>query len=494
MDKSKIVASKETLSRLLENSSNVIRDKYACLLSDIQTLEQLETRGTKQICILCQQLSMAVNYSLMDIGVSIRATLATDNAYEKRFHLKNLKTSISESFKSILNFKKARKKSIWSKLGIVINDTNQVIEELYKKITASLILFEDTHINQDLRNLTLHYDDDMMRVYEATANINNEDAEMKSLCEYMDILQSIRFLIALVEASEGMQISSSAVTINQRLGINSIFEQLINKEGKLMEVVERAINEASRNIDYVADVNIRFQKIQSFVGQQFPICASFDELDNLKTLLNARMLLQFMIGDLAAITKAYLQSKSEEEHKMNLRRFVVIQTSTLVHLYGYNNDEQGKSIWKLLMSFLPQSDSVLLKECADMEKQLQRLVTDSEDKKERALYVHLVNNSNSKFGIPDTLRAIDAIDPIREIVEVNVLLVIMKQVGDWLIYIMEVLSKEASESRQKSERKIENMFDNLISNLSNSNFPKEQKNQLLETLLLNKEKMMKVVK
>lgn len=494
MGKSKVPASKETLSGLIENTSNVIQNMYACLLTDIRALERLEAKNAKQICILCQQLSIAVNYSLMDIGVSMRASISSEKAYEKRFHLKNLKASISESYKLILNFEKARKKSIWTKLGEELNGTNQNIEELYKRITATIVVFADNHINQGLRNLTLHYDDDMMRVYEATIGINNEDAEMMALCEYMDILQSMLFLITLIKTDEELAFTSEKVTINQRLGINSIFELLINKDGKLMEAVDKAIDDTSRNIDLFADMNRRFQRVQSFIDQQAPVCAPLNELDNLKVLLNAQMLLQFMIGDLAAITKAYLQSNSEEEHKMNLRRFVVIQTSTLVHLYGYNDAEQGKSIWKLLMSFLPQSDSSLIEECSKTEAQLKKLVTDSVDKKERALYVHLVDNSNSEFGVPDTLNAIDAIDPIREVAEVNVLLVIMKRVRNWLNHIMDVLSKEARESRLESEREIENMFDDMINKLANSNLPDEQKNQLLDIFTSNKEKKMKVVR
>ena len=101
MDKNKKTASKKTLSELMDNSSNIIREMYACLKADILTLEQLEERNAKQICILCQQLSIAVKSSLMDIGVSVRASIGSEKAYEKRFHLKNLKVSISESYRFI---------------------------------------------------------------------------------------------------------------------------------------------------------------------------------------------------------------------------------------------------------------------------------------------------------------------------------------------------------------------------------------------------------
>ena len=173
MDRSKKLASKETLSKLMDNTSYLIRDLYSCLKTEIQVLEHMKDSDTKQIRILCQQMSIAVNYSLMDIGVSLRASIGSEKAYEKRFHLKNLKASISESYKLILNFGKARNKSIWNKLGAELKGTNHLVEEIYIRITAALDDFADSHINQDLRNLTLHYDEDMMRVYEATVSIND---------------------------------------------------------------------------------------------------------------------------------------------------------------------------------------------------------------------------------------------------------------------------------------------------------------------------------
>ena len=80
-NKSKIPASKETLTKLIDNTSNVIKDMYACLKTETQVLEHMKDSDTKQIRILCQQMSIAVNYSLMDIGVSLRASIGSEKAY-----------------------------------------------------------------------------------------------------------------------------------------------------------------------------------------------------------------------------------------------------------------------------------------------------------------------------------------------------------------------------------------------------------------------------
>lgn len=99
MNKGKIRASKETLDELMINTSNAIKDMYGYLQTDILALGRLEAQNAKSICILCQQLSIAVNYSLMDICVSVRASIGSEKAYEKSFHLKNLKASISGTYR-----------------------------------------------------------------------------------------------------------------------------------------------------------------------------------------------------------------------------------------------------------------------------------------------------------------------------------------------------------------------------------------------------------
>lgn len=146
------------------------------------------------------------------------------------------------------------------------------------------------------------------------------------------------------------------------------------------------------------------------------------------------------------------------------------------------------------MTFLPKSDSILIEECKATEILLKRLVSDSEDKKERTLYLHLVDNSSSMFGVCNTIKAIDAIDPIREIAEVNLLLEIMGKVRGWLEHVMNVLSREAHESRMRSERQIEDKFEQMLKRCSDSNLPKDQKIQMIEIITSFRDKMMDMIK
>ena len=89
-----------TLQELVINTEGMISELYQSVKNNIKFLERLQADGTfGKITILTQQLRIAVEYSLMDIAVSLRAAIDSNINYEKRYHLKNLHASISESFK-----------------------------------------------------------------------------------------------------------------------------------------------------------------------------------------------------------------------------------------------------------------------------------------------------------------------------------------------------------------------------------------------------------
>lgn len=475
-------ASWETINNLMQNSANMISSLYAGISEEVAALRTLEASGDSQLLIYAHQLHIAVSYSLIDLGVSVRASLGTDKPLEKRFHLKNLMASISESFKVIMNFDKARKKSLWTKLnGELHNVGTPAILALYDDITKKLEAFGNTYIDQDLRNLTLHYDDNMMRVYEATVGINDEDKTLKVFIEYVDILRLILVFSDLLVSSDRPCAEQTGNTDQVEIDsiINGYFKQTLNNNDRLKDVLDKVIDGEGHGIDSIADNIRRFARLELWMkdnGMPF-----VPELESVKILMNAELLIGFMMGDLSSVTKAYLRSESEAESKMNLRRYIVIKTSTLVHLYGYDQGEKDNSVWRLLMSCIPQDETALLDEATMLEKRLKTLITSS-DKQERALYVHLVNNSNSKFVVPDTLSAIDAIGPIVKIAQTQEVLYVAKNVRILLRKIMDVLSRRAKEANMQSTQKLEAWFSEIIGMLNKSKLPQETKTQLRDSI------------
>ena len=483
-------ATPATLRALVTDTEGMISELYQSVKENISRLDRMLSDGSfSQVTILVQQLRIAVECSLMDIGVSLRAAISTNINYEKRYHLKNLQASISESYKCIINFEKSRKKSIWVRLGNEIKNNPELgTSALYDEIDHKLVQFGENGIDKNLRDLTLHYDEKMIEVYRATVLVNDEDKVYLKACGYMAIIHDILNLINIIESHFDTG-PKSQLPIPESDGINETFKKLINNEDKLKDAVTKILQEADKRLDFYAKQYDSFSRIESYMNSLPLITGSLPEMENVKTMLNWELLFGFMTVDLAAVIKAYLESQSEEEYKMNLRRLIVVQTSLNVHLYGYDEREREKSIWARLKELVPTTESSLLSECQEIDDLLAKLSSDSTAKDTRAIYVHLVDNSNSEFSLPTTVEAIEKINSIEEIVHANVLLNITKRVHDFTSKLMNALADKAKADRENSCKEIEQLFVKLENQIKRLPFSEDDKLKLLQSFYKTKERV-----
>lgn len=483
-------ASPATLQALVTNAEGMISELYQSVKNNIKYLEELQTDGSfNQISIIIQQLRIAVEYSLMDIAVSLRAAIDTNINYEKRYHLKNLQASISESYKCIINFEKSRKKSIWVRLGTEIKNNPELeIDAIYDEITQKLVCFGENGIDKNLRDITLHYGENLIEVYRATVLVNDEDKVYLKTCGYMAIIHGILNLINIIESHFDIG-PKTQLPVPESDGINDTFKSLINNGDKLNDSVAKILQEADKRLDFLAKHYNNFCRIESYINSLPLDSVSIPEIMNVKAMLNWELLFGFMTVDLAAVIKAYLESQSTEEYKMNLRRLVVVKTSLLVHLYGYNKQEHENSIWARLKELVPTSESALLSESQEIEEILKKITSDSSAKGVRAVYVHLVDNSNSKFSLPATIEAIEKINPIEEVVHANFMLTLTKRVHNFTSNLMEALAEKAKSDRENSCREIEQLFGKLENQIKLLPFPEEDKLKLLQSFFSTKEKI-----
>lgn len=483
-------ASPATLQALVTNAEGMISELYQSVKDNIKYLEEQQADGSfNQISILAQQLRIAVEYSLMDIAVSLRAAIDTNINYEKRYHLKNLQASISESYKCIINFGKSRNKSIWVRLGSEIKNNPELgIGALYDEINPKLEQFGENGLDKNLRDITLHYDEAMIEVYRATVLVNDEDKVYLKACGYMAIIHDILNLINIIESHFDTG-PKSQFPIPESDGINETFKKLINNEDKLKDAVTKILQEADKRLDFYAKQYDSFIRIESYMNSLPLITGSLLEMENVKTMLNWELLFGFMTVDLAAVIKAYLESHSTEEYKMNLRRLIVVQTSLTVHLYGYNKQEREKSIWTRLKELVPTTKSSLLSECQEIDDLLAKFSSNSSAKDTRAIYVHLVDNTNSDFSLPATIEAIEKINPIEEVVHANVLLNITKRVHNFTSNLMNALTDKAKADRENSCKEIEQLFVKLENQIKRLPFSEDDKLKLLQSFYKTKERV-----
>jgi hypothetical protein len=167
-----------------------IADSCARFLSELERVEETPL-VIAQKGILKTQLALC--FINLDLCAAYRQYLSTDTStnYEKRQAITKINIVMSEGYKKIYGFKEQQKqKSFWIsqiKTTVVllgIGDTE------FDRIEGILSDFEfDKIINQDMRNLSIHYDEDPLKVYNMLSSLSAEEV----------IDRCINFLVILAE-------------------------------------------------------------------------------------------------------------------------------------------------------------------------------------------------------------------------------------------------------------------------------------------------------
>ncbi len=475
--------SKETLNALIENLELRIEELYKGLKAEL-AVRSLMDEDTPQLYILSQDLQNGIKFILMDTSVSCKAEFSIDNTYEKRFFMKNIQASISEGYKLLFNFGKQRKKSLWKKLMTEVRKEGceNLINEA-AEIDKKLEVFGDTKINQSLRNITLHYDKEMIEVYKKTLSVDSEEKVLQMVSEFWKLLQDILLFTNHVDAYclKTTGVDKIYPSLQVKLEVNSNHKMVcdrINENGKLENVLKNILQGEVGNIDSMAGYWLSTKRIEEYLQKADLTIDSLPELSNVQVLANIQLLLRFMLLDMSAITDAYLKSSSNIEYALNLRRVCVTKVSTMVHLYGYTHDEHEHSIWNKIEKMIPADSYDLIKDANRVRITLGKIVEETQDKDLRATFVHLFDNSKSCTDIAQVIKAIEEIDPIKQIVETQFLFEIYKILMNFTTNLMNVLAQKSHEEKQQSTKFLNDKIDELICKFEDSPFPDAYKTRI----------------
>lgn len=497
------LASQKKIERFIEEASSTINEAY-WFIKERLLVRQLMDSSTPIIYIKTEDLQIGAHYVQIDLIVSLRATFLTNNSFEKRFHLKNLLASISEGYKLIMNFGKQRKYSLLMLLKEdVIKLRDGKLLDKFDDITSKLELFGDTEINQNLRNLTLHYDNDMMKVYDATVNLKSEDDCVKKACIFFELIQEIKLFCREVDGNvkdkfgQDKPIPCGSVKLDI-MKTHGALKMTINPEGKLKDILNNILPGALNGLDFLAYKNKSMEKIKNFIEENTPLACMIPEIQkielldpefqNIKMLINNEMLLRFMILDFVAIIDAYLYSKSDIESAMNFRRVMVTKTSALIHLYGYEKHEKDQSVWCSIKKMVPTGNQLLKDKMNKIDTLLSSLGNNKEEKNLRAKYVHLFDNKKHCGNLKEVLESVEQLDPTIHLVEVMLMLEIYKRVTSFTQQLLETLAINIHEENVENTKKILDKTDEAIEKLYSSALPDNVRKIFVE--IINKIKIM----
>lgn len=484
-----------TIADLITNSGFVIEELYKAVKVDL-SIAALMNEQTPLLYVLTQDLQAGCKFILMEIGALCKAELSVDNAYEKRFYIKNIQAAISEGYKLLYNYGKLRKKSLWKKLVTKIHDAGiSALEEEGKIIDKKLEAFGNAEIDKRLRDLTFHYDDEMIEVYLKTLSVDNEEKVVRRICSFFDILQQVLLFTDNVDSyvQKSIGVDKPGLHSSIRLEVNPthrIVCDYINQNDILGKIFRSLFQGKSvESLDLMAKQWSFTKRVDDYIDTNAPLVGPMQESEDVRALTNMLLLLNFMMLDMAAIVDIYLKSSSDIEYALNLRRICITKVSTIAHLFGYDENEQNHSMWKRINDVLP-TDSEELKNTADnIGLILKDCLVTEEDKDLRQAYVHLFDNNKATSNISNVIKAIEAIEPIVQMAEIHLLLKIYNVLMAFTRALMDELVRKSNERRIQSAKNANDKFDEVIQKIKESEVPLEQKEKFVDMMMNMKDKI-----
>ena len=485
-----------TKEKELEQSTELcINALSQVILDDVAKFNKLQGKAP-EILALTAELRMDIVFVLMDLSTSYVACCKAKEPYACRYHIKNLYAGMQEAYKLLFGYGQSQRYTIWTKLerAIYNKPVNNWAEQSQlntwsRAISEQLNELHSDYIDKTYRDLTYHYNADMGKVYKYTVEANNLEKAREKYFTYFVFLTNMTKFCDDIEKCLREKGITTAVEIKSTSIDDSLHLLLIQhlSKNKELPVILEGILKDVKPIDDNALHLAKFNRLNELVKEQNELINSqielpksgieLSEIDNVFVMLNMYLTVMFMRADMAAITQAFLLSKTSGEAMLNMRRYVITITAAFGHLYGYSEDERPKSIWSSVLGMIPE-DAESLKERATRIEGLFQKVVLRKDMDIRTCYSHLYDNETRKTNIPSIIDLLKNQNPILELQKVTLMLKVIKVVMDFMKDIMDNLSKRSHEASIKSTEELRNMMQKIKDVTGRPNCPVELKELL----------------
>ena len=480
-----MVATKETVDNFIQNASQTIEDFYTKICDDNYRLEHYGEKSSNLLrCAV--ELRRDIRFVLIDLLTSLRACLKSEHYFEKIYHIKNLEGIRIEGYNLLCGFKKTKHYTVCTRLGIALqakiaNESNielqsyNDLELLYERISGRFDLVLATNQERTSRNLTFHYDDDLLKVYEQLVAVKNrgEDDPIKRVVPWMDLLLWVQFLcdsIELVESKHGYKLPDVSTYRPSRLRpvLLRFYKQMakdLEKQDKLHCALNMAFEHVD-DIDWSALQKKKLLKIQEFLSGYSQKDDQTNVFSDFVDIFNINILIYLLFADIASVMNAYMNAGCDVEYPLTFRRLSISKYAALSHLVGYDDKEKQVALWPLVQATIPNDASLFRLEADHIREGFDSLVQEK-DIQTRALYVHLIDRYSHESNVPAIMEKMDGVDWINEFKElvrlVQVLGSAKKFLEKWMRELATRVDKMTKESQAKRLEQIK-AFRELINN------------------------------
>lgn len=448
---------------------------YQNIVDQKESAASAEELTSLTILEYTNEVCMYANLALADVGACVLALLTADgksHVYESKFYTKHIYASISESYKLLYGFDNSRKKSPWYRLGLVINaPSHSAWLAKHQEVTSRMDAFGVAHVNDTYRNLTMHYDADMMKVFDQMESIVDYAESLNVVIEYTKLIKEITGLTheirRAVEESLGVDNNSVAtVKIGISDEVHAEVAKYLDMEGGLYQKLDDSIKICCEQIDFAYGHLHRMKTLQNEMRSAMPNLEPFGipnielpEIGFPADLMNTHLMIYTMFADLAVILRSYLRASSMIERTLLLRRLHSCSVNMLQHLYGYVEVQKEVSAWKVVhqnaMAHLEDSEAL----CAGIISNFENLVTTQFDTASRQLYSHYYEGK--KRSISEFLDAMANMNPLIEAKKAQLFGDTLMEWIDLELKLSTKLADQTQVEKAENRRKIQEMVLNF---------------------------------
>lgn len=453
------LASPESRNKIIQNTEEFVQETEHYLLDikkcheHLQELRPEYTNGKKNLLMTFYEnvLEFEIGriFILAEIASSLRNFLATDYIILKRYHILQMRARIQEGMKYFKGFQ-GDKDGIWQRLkpfmkeyegGKYFVQYNECTKRLgaYNELTGS--------INKKSRDIFEHFDSPTS-MYCNWKNSGDEEFAAKMSIAFFDQIQTLEDFIHLIydEVMVDLGIELSPNTIVNQTEYSAPVHQLLAKTFRrklypqLVQTLKKAPEELDSHYRVVSTLQSEFMRV---ISERIDYVAVRQMLTSLSEMV---MFIGIVRTELACSLVTYIQSNSDFESTLNLRRLHMIKTAAIIKIYGYSEDQREHSLWHLATTTLSIIDKYK-KRREQLEKKMQDMVSERGDDLElRTLYVHYRDKkTNNVLKLFDKL---DSINPMKEIDASHQLLLLLNEIQ---AFCFDVLSVEKQEMQKRSE-------------------------------------------
>lgn len=451
----------------------------------IEKAYNLQSNPLFQILVLCDEILLGINYSAIDLCATLRAALCCSSQFENLYYTKLIYANIHECYKSLYYFKDTKvsiqNNAFLKKLQRRLTELklSQFNTEL-ETITNDLLDFSESKLKKkELRDITYHYNKDIEFVYSLTISVNIEEMT-KSVCNpFLALTERIRTFVLHLKLTINSLLTKPLINSNYNRYEKSIVPEVVslvaerlNKQEDFVPILEKFIEQASKNVDGFYSQKKRFKKVAKHLLEVTQMKKLPKIVGEFQELASAQMLIYFMGGELACALRNYIIAETPFEKEFFLSRIYITKDSALEHFYGFNNDQKEKSLWTSIRAMIPEDDKVLMMESSEFNDKFESIC---KKEPERNILAH-VNNVSTILSTLDDIKLLENLKKAHDLVT------LFNAVGKFLSCLLKSMDRAQNEETNRKKRERKKQLDNILELVKKSPMQSDVKSDFIKTI------------